>query len=157
MALSRTRFTGSSAGGRALSAIQLPFFLAHPPANFGVLSTTGRKTGKRRRRCIRAVRSGDRVYMVAIKGVATTGWAKNALAAAEVRLRLPGGSVSGCAREVNEAEAPEALATYANTVHWFDYLMCVYWLNGRPTRLPALAIRFDRCVRHTPPPARQSL
>ena len=56
--------TSSPLGGRLLSASQLPWFTALPPRNYGILTTTGRKTGKRRRRCIRAVRAGDLVYLV---------------------------------------------------------------------------------------------
>ena len=66
-------FINTPAGGRALSAMQLPFFLVRPPSGYGVLMTTGRKTGKLRRRCVRAIRRGDVVYVVAIKG--NTQWA----------------------------------------------------------------------------------
>ena len=94
----RNPFTSSARGGQLLSAAQLPFFLARPPAAYGVLTTTGRKTGKKRRRCIRAVRNGETVYLVAIKGSAKTGWVRNAVANPDVKLRLPGGSYSGRAR-----------------------------------------------------------
>jgi deazaflavin-dependent oxidoreductase (nitroreductase family) len=127
-------FINSAAGGRALSAIQLPLFLLHPPVGYGVLTTTGRKTGKTRRRCLRAVRRGDKVYVVAIKGAGTTGWAKNALASGAVRLRLPTGTFSGRARELRgPAEVREASETYCDTVHRFDYLTWVNWRKGRPT------------------------
>jgi hypothetical protein len=52
-------FINTPAGGRALSAMQLPFFLVRLPSGYGVLTTTGRKTGKVRRRCVRAIRRGD--------------------------------------------------------------------------------------------------
>jgi deazaflavin-dependent oxidoreductase (nitroreductase family) len=134
----RNPFTSSSAGGRALSAVQLPFFLARPPAAYGVLTTRGRKTGKRRRRCVRAVRDGDRVYLVAIKGSAETGWVKNALVTADVELRLPGGRHRGRARPIRDDERPAALRAYAHTVRPFDYLTYMNWRTGRPT---ASAIR----------------
>src|SRR5438105_13662154 len=60
----RNPFTRSAQGGRVLSALMLPFFLVRPPAGFGVLTTTGRRTGKKRRKCVRAVRAGDRAYLV---------------------------------------------------------------------------------------------
>jgi deazaflavin-dependent oxidoreductase (nitroreductase family) len=130
----RNPFINSSAGGRTLSALQLPLFLAHPPAGYAVLATTGRKTGKRRRRCIRAVPSGNKVYLVAIEGLEATGWAKNALAAPDVRLRLPAGSFAGHARELrDEGEMNEAQEVYSETVHWFDYLTWINWRKGRPT------------------------
>ena len=36
--------------GRILSASQLPYFQLRPPHDYGVLTTTGHKTGKRRSR-----------------------------------------------------------------------------------------------------------
>lgn len=114
-----------------LSALQLPIFLLRPPAGYGVLTTTGRKTGKTRRKCIRAIRRGDRVYMVAIK--AGTSWSKNARANPDVRLRLPGGAFSGRARELlGAAETENAKEAYCNSVYWFDYLTWINWRRGRP-------------------------
>jgi deazaflavin-dependent oxidoreductase (nitroreductase family) len=125
-------FINSPAGGRALSALQLPIFLMRPPRGYAVLTTTGRKTGKVRRRCVRAIRRGDLVYVVAIKG--TTQWAMNALANPAVRLRLPRGSVSGLAREVSGAtESQVAKEAYCESVHGFDYLTWINWRKGRPT------------------------
>jgi deazaflavin-dependent oxidoreductase (nitroreductase family) len=124
-------FINSPAGGRALSSLQLPFFLLRPPAGYGILTTTGRKTGKTRRKCIRAIRRGDSVYMVAIKG--GTSWSKNALANPDVRLRLSGGTFSGRARELLGAtETQQAKEAYCNSVYWFDYLTWINWRKGRP-------------------------
>jgi deazaflavin-dependent oxidoreductase (nitroreductase family) len=126
-------FINSPAGGRALSAMQLPFFLVRPPSGYGVLTTRGRKTGKVRRRCVRAIRRGDVVYVVAIKG--KTQWARNALANPAVRLRLPEGSFSARAREVNGAtESQRAKEAYCEAMHRFDYLTWINWRKGRPTR-----------------------
>src|SRR5260221_4289429 len=44
-----TRLIRSARGGRVLNALMLPFFMARPPSGFGVITTTGRKTGKTRR------------------------------------------------------------------------------------------------------------
>jgi deazaflavin-dependent oxidoreductase (nitroreductase family) len=129
----RNPFINSPAGGRALSAMQLPFFLVRPPSGYGVLTTRGRKTGKVRRRCVRAIRRGDVVYVVAIKG--KTQWARNALANPAVRLRLPGGTFSARAREVNGAtESQRAKEAYCEAMHRFDYLTWINWRKGRPTR-----------------------
>jgi deazaflavin-dependent oxidoreductase (nitroreductase family) len=126
-------FINSPAGGRALSALQLPIFLVRPPRGYGVLMTTGRKTGKLRRRCVRAIRQGDMVYVVAIKG--RTQWARNALANPAVQLRLRGGTFSGLAREVRGAtESQLAKEAYCESVHSFDYLTWINWRKGRPTR-----------------------
>ena len=46
----------------------LPLFLLRPPSGFGVIETTGRKTGKTRRKCVRAIRRGNKVYLVQLRG-----------------------------------------------------------------------------------------
>lgn len=130
----RNPFINSAAGGRALSALQLPLFLLRPPTGYAVLTTTGRKTGKTRRTCIRAMPRGEKVYVVAIKGAGTTGWAKNVLANPGVRLRLPGGTFSGQARRLHaRTESREAEEIYCDTVTPFDYLTWINWRTGRPT------------------------
>jgi deazaflavin-dependent oxidoreductase (nitroreductase family) len=126
-------FINSAAGGRALSAMQLPLFILRPPAGYGVLTTTGRKTGKTRRRCVRVIRRGDKAYIVAIKG-AHTGWLKNVRANPEVRLRVRGGAFAGITREVQEAaERQEAMDAYCETVNPFEYLEYSMWRKGRAT------------------------
>jgi hypothetical protein len=83
---------------------------------------------------VRAVRREDEIYLVAIKGATATGWAKNALANPEVRLRIPGGTFAGRARELRGTEERErARSAYCETVWWFDYLTWVNWRRGRPT------------------------
>ncbi len=133
MERTRNPFTSSATGGRVLSALQLPLFLLRPPAGYGVLATTGRKTGKTRRRCIRAIRAEDKVHIVAIKG-ARTGWARNALANPEVRLRIRGGTFEGVARRPEGAEVDAARRVYCESVNPFEYLEFMMWRAGRPTR-----------------------
>jgi deazaflavin-dependent oxidoreductase (nitroreductase family) len=133
-------FLNSAAGGRTLSALQQPGFTVLPPRGFGVLTMTGRVTGKTRRKCVRAIRSGDKAYLVAIKGMRTA-WLKNVLANPEVRLRLRGGWFSGVARELrDEAERRKAREAYVGTVNPFDYAECLNWLKGWPTRTKIRAL-----------------
>jgi deazaflavin-dependent oxidoreductase (nitroreductase family) len=121
-------------GGRILSAVQLPWFRALPPAGFGVLTTTGRKTGKHRHRCIRAIRRQNKAYIVAIGG-AHSHWAKNIQANPDVRLRIRDGTFSGIARELRDpGERSEAMAAFCGTVNRFDYAECRVHRPGRPTR-----------------------
>ena len=136
-------FTRSAKGGRALSALMLPFFLALPPAGFGVLTTTGRRTGKRRRKCVRVMRRGGEAYVVmlgpALLGetgpAAVSGWLWNIRANPRVSLRIRGGTFSGVARELtDEGEKRRAREVYCGAVNWFDYLECDFHLGGRPTR-----------------------
>jgi deazaflavin-dependent oxidoreductase (nitroreductase family) len=127
-------FLRSAAGVRALSVLQRPFFALLPPPGFGVLTTTGRKTGKTRRTPVRAIRRGNRAHLVAIAGDRNA-WLKNARANPNVRLRVRGGMFSGVARELREeAETRDAMAAYCETVNWFDYFECAIWRKGRPAR-----------------------
>lgn len=118
--------------GRILSASQLPYFQLRPPHDYGVLTTTGHKTGKRRSRCVRVVRRGERAYLVAIGG-RSNHWAKNILADPEVALRLRGGRFHGLASEVPPEERDEARDHYAADVHWFERLEWRLWRKGRFT------------------------
>ncbi len=126
-------FIRSATGGRVLSALMLPRFAIRPPAGFGVLTTTGRKTGKARRKCIRAIRDGNRVYIVSIRASA---WLKNARANPRVRLRIRGGTFTGTVREPEDLdEQQRAMEAYCGAVHPFDYGECLMWRRGRPTRM----------------------
>lgn len=115
----------------ALSGLMLPWFTVLPPAGWGVLTTRGRKTGKVRRKCVRAIRQGNKVYLVAIRP--GTAWLKNIRANAEVRLRLLGRRFTGAAREPADAvERQTAMDTYCQTTRLFDYVGCIQHRRGRP-------------------------
>jgi deazaflavin-dependent oxidoreductase (nitroreductase family) len=124
----------SPTGGRVLSALQRPWFTLLPPRGFGVLTTMGRRTGKPRHRCIRAIRNGGKAYVVSIGG-ARAAWVKNIRANPKVQLRIRGGNFSGVARELSDpAERREALAVYCETINRLDYSECRLHRRGRPTR-----------------------
>jgi deazaflavin-dependent oxidoreductase (nitroreductase family) len=130
----RNPFINSPTGGRVLSALQLPLFLLRAPPGYGVLTTTGRRSGKRRSRCVRAIRRGDRAYVVAIKGKGgLTGWARNALANDEVRLRTREGDFRGRARRLEPRERQDARDAYCEDLGRFEYLEYRNWRRGRPT------------------------
>jgi hypothetical protein len=69
---------------------------------------------------VRIVRSGDRAYVVAIKGAGVTRWAKNALANPGVKVRLRDGRFRGRARELRPEERDEAREVYSANVGWFE-------------------------------------
>jgi deazaflavin-dependent oxidoreductase (nitroreductase family) len=124
----------SPGGGRVLSALQLPSFMVLPPSGFGVITTTGRRSGKARRKCVRAIRRGNKAYLVSIGG-AHAAWLKNIRASPTVRLRIRSGTFSGIARELTAtAELQEAMSAYCETVNSFDYAECAMHRRGRPTR-----------------------
>jgi deazaflavin-dependent oxidoreductase (nitroreductase family) len=118
--------------GRILSALMLPWFALLPPSGFGVITTTGRRTGKTRRKCVRAIRRGDRAYVVSIR---PTAWLRNIQADPNVRLRIRGGTFAGVARELRDsAERQAAARAYCETINPVDYLECTLHRGGRPTR-----------------------
>jgi deazaflavin-dependent oxidoreductase (nitroreductase family) len=151
----RNPFVRSKGGGRILSALMLPAFMALPPRGWGVLETTGRKTGKTRRKCVRAVRSGNQVYIVSIRPSAarptmTAAWVLNMRANPQVRLRIRGGTFAGVARELTEAEEMRrAKDVYCETVNLFDYDSCAIHRRGWPTRAKVKALHrswFDKGI-----------
>lgn len=137
------RVIRSARDGRILSAMMQPFFMVRPPAGYGLLTTTGRRTGKRRRKCVRVVRKGDRAYLVMLRPpklaierpAAVAAWVWNIRSDPRVGLRLPGGSFKGVARELSDPdELGQARAALCETVTWFDYGECDLHVRGLPTR-----------------------
>jgi deazaflavin-dependent oxidoreductase (nitroreductase family) len=131
-------FMRSPSGGRVLSAMMLPYFTVRPPLGFGVLTTTGRRTGKKRRKCIRVIRKGNRAYIVMIRPKITykaSAWVLNIRADPNVSLRMRGGTFAGLARELNDdEELRQARELYCGAVNPFDYGECAFHRSGRPTR-----------------------
>ncbi len=143
-------FIGSPSGGRVLSALMLPWFTIRPPRGFGVLSTTGRRTGKTRRKCVRAIRRGDRVYLVAIGGP-TAAWVKNLQANPQVRLRIRGETFEGAARELEAGvDLEEATVAFCETINPFDFTECRMHRPGRPSEEKIKALHHSWFAKGTP-------
>jgi deazaflavin-dependent oxidoreductase (nitroreductase family) len=129
----RNPLTTTFGGSRVLNAFQVPWFTLLPPRGYGVLTTVGRKTGKRRRKCVRAIRDGEKIYLVSLTGSGAA-WFRNAKANPRVRLRIKGGTYDGLAREITEpAELEEGKAHYSRTVNPFDRLAYRMHRTGAPT------------------------
>lgn len=128
----RNPLTTKALGGRILSASQLGWFSLLPPRGFGVLTTRGRTTGKRRRRCVRAIQVGSTAYLTAIGGE-RTGWLRNLRADPAVQLRLRGGHFEGVARDVAPQEHDAALHAYCDTLNVLDRAEYLLHMRGRPT------------------------
>ncbi|MBF6331142.1 nitroreductase/quinone reductase family protein [Nocardia transvalensis] len=129
--------------GRNLSAAMLPLFLLRPPRGYGILITTGRKTGKRRRKCMRVIRSGDKAYLTQLllphvavdRPFAASGWLLNIRANPHVRLKIRGGTFSGTVREITEPqELAAARAVLTETVVPLDFGECLLHMRGAPSR-----------------------
>ena len=137
------RLMRSGRNARILSGLMLPVFGLWPPAGYGVLTTTGRKTGKRRRKCMRVIRRGRYAYLVALRPphIAVSrpdvvhAWVWNIRTNPRVRLRLRDGSFAGVAREIiDPAELQEARNTLCDNVYPSDFGECAIHLRGLPTR-----------------------
>jgi deazaflavin-dependent oxidoreductase (nitroreductase family) len=129
--------------GRILSALMLPQMWFATPAGYGVLTTTGRKTGKPRHKCIRVIQRGDRAYLVALllphiavnNPTAVQAWVHNIRANPNVRLRIRGGDFDGIAREITDPdEREQARSVLCDSVFPNDYGECALHLRGLPTR-----------------------
>lgn len=137
------RLLRSARDGRVLSALMLPFFAVRAPSGYGVITTTGRKTGKSRRKCIRVIRRGNKAYLVNLRPPAlamkrpsaVAAWVWNIRANPSVRLRIGFTTFAGVARELQEpAELEQAREALCETVTLFDYGECDLHLHGLPTR-----------------------
>jgi deazaflavin-dependent oxidoreductase (nitroreductase family) len=137
------RLLKSSRDGKVLSALMLPFYAMATPPGHGVLTTIGRKSGKRRRKCIRAIRSGDKAYAVMLRPpalaikhpTAVAAWVLNIRTDPNVQLKLGRRTYRGIAREIRDpAELEAARAAICETVHLIDYGEADLHLRGHPTR-----------------------
>ena len=136
--------TTTRVGARILNALQVPLFRLLPPRGYAVLTTTGRKTGKTRRNCVRAIRDGDKVYLVSLPG-RYGGWFRNIEAHPQVTLRMRGGTFDGVAREITDpAEHQTARNIYCGTLTPFDRGTYLVHRPGRPTpeRIKAMLERW---------------
>jgi deazaflavin-dependent oxidoreductase (nitroreductase family) len=114
------------------------FFRVVPlPRGFALLTVTGRRSGKRRRRPIRALRDGNTLYGIAILGEKSD-WLRNLRAnpraTARVGMRTRGVSL----RELTDpAERQKAEQLYIETVVPYDYfdVPIVDWTVPTPSRI----------------------
>jgi deazaflavin-dependent oxidoreductase (nitroreductase family) len=129
--------------GQVLSSLMLPIIVLSPPVGYGVLTTTGRKTGKQQRKCIRVIRRGNRAYLVQLvpphlaltRPAAVASWVWNIRANPQVRLRIRGGTFDGVAREISDpAELEQARTAICETVNPVDYAEASLHIRGLPTR-----------------------
>ena len=138
-----TQLLRSARDGRRLSALMLPLYAIATPPGHGVLTTVGRRTGKQRRKCIRAIRHGDTVYVVMLRLPAAVikdthvvaAWVLNIRANPSVRLKLGRRTHDAIAREITDpGELQAAREAICETVHLVDYGECDLHLRGLPTR-----------------------
>jgi deazaflavin-dependent oxidoreductase (nitroreductase family) len=137
------RLLRSDRDGRILSALMLPLLWPHAPRGFAILTTTGRKSGKRRRKCLRAIRRGGMVYIVALRPpelaierpTAVAGWVWNIRSHPDVRIHLGLRTHRATAREIEDPDELErARDAICGAVNMSDYMECLLHLRGLPSR-----------------------
>jgi deazaflavin-dependent oxidoreductase (nitroreductase family) len=136
------RLITSPRHGQILSALMLPDYQLGTPPGHAVLTTTGRKTGKARRKVIRAIRQNDRVYMVQLRlpkrametPLMVTAWVLNIRANPNVRLKLGRRTYAAVMREIDApAELDLAREIFCEPVHLVDYGESLLHLRGMPS------------------------
>ncbi len=136
------RLIESAADGKRLSGLMRPMFAFATPPGHGVLTTTGRKSAKRREKVIRAIRRGDKAFAVMLRPPAlakqrpeaVAAWVHNIRADPRVTLRLGRCTFAGTAREiVDQIELEAARVALCESVHAVDYGECLLHLKGIPT------------------------
>jgi deazaflavin-dependent oxidoreductase (nitroreductase family) len=114
------------------------FFRVLPvPRGFALLTVTGRRSGRRRRRPIRAIREGTTLYGVAILGERSD-WLRNLRANPIAQARLGVRTRSIKLREVTDPiEREKAEQLYIQTVVPYDYfdVPIVDWTFPSPARI----------------------
>jgi deazaflavin-dependent oxidoreductase (nitroreductase family) len=137
------RLITSPRHGQILSALMLPDYTFRTPLGHGVLTSTGRRTGKPRRKVIRAIRHGDHVYIVQLRPpkpaiqtpLKISAWVLNIRANPHVQLKIGRHTYAAVVREIdNPAELARAREIFCEPVHMVDYGECVLHLKGLPSR-----------------------
>ena len=104
-----------------VSGMWIFFRLLPVPRGFALLTVTGRRTGRRRRRPIRAIRDGTTIYVVAILGERSD-WLRNVRANPRATARLSTRTRPVTVREITEpSERQNAAEQYVETVVPYDY------------------------------------
>jgi deazaflavin-dependent oxidoreductase (nitroreductase family) len=119
-------------GARFLN-LQTAWFRIAAPKGYAVLTTIGRRTGRRRRSNVRFVVAGDTGYLVSIPGQ-TNDWHHNLRANPDVRVRIGWRNRIGRAhvpRDENERQT--ARAAYVDALNWFDFCSSVVNQRGIPS------------------------
>ena len=128
----------------------VPWRLVPTPTGLAVITTSGRRTGKRRVRAVRAVRLGSVVYAVALLGERTD-WLHNIRARSGVQIKLGGRTYAATARELrDQADLERAADAYRPVAGWYDYVDYANFVWDVPTRRKLLRVHDEWFERGTP-------
>ena len=110
-------FAGSRTYARLANMFMIPLFSLFPvPRGFALLTVTGRRSGRRRQRPVRAVRHKDTLYAVAMMGERSD-WLRNVRKEPRIGIKLGRWRHEGLVREVTDGpEREAALELYVQNV-----------------------------------------
>jgi deazaflavin-dependent oxidoreductase (nitroreductase family) len=120
-----------------VSGMWVFFQILPAPRGFALLTVTGRRSGKRRRRPIRAIRDGSTLYAAAILGERSD-WLRNLRENPKAQARVGTKTRGVTMREVTDpAERAKAEEMYVDTVVPYDYfdVPIVDWTFPSPARI----------------------
>lgn len=121
--------------GHVTNTVPLTFIT---PTGIAIVTTTGRKSGKRRARAMRAVRDGERVYAVALLGPSSD-WIANIRAKPEVTVKLGGKTYPARARIITDSgELARAAEVYHPIAGWYDYFDYANFTWSLPSKAAVL-------------------
>ena len=110
------------------------------PTGLGVLTSVGRKTGKRRTRAMRMVVADGLVYAVALLGERTD-WLHNIRNDPNVRIKLGRRTHDAVARELTDpGDRARAMAAYRPIAGWYDYFDYANFVWDIPSRRKLLDV-----------------
>jgi deazaflavin-dependent oxidoreductase (nitroreductase family) len=121
----------TKAGARFLNA-QTAWFKLMAPRGYAVVTTTGRRTGRTRRSCVRAIVTNGRAIVIAT-GRESTDWLANLQADHNVTLRVGRRDRRGKARLSGAEEIDASSSLFCAPVYWFDRVASVVNQRGLPT------------------------
>jgi deazaflavin-dependent oxidoreductase (nitroreductase family) len=105
------------------------WFKIRAPRGYGALTTRGRRSGRQRTACVRAVVSGRRAILVATGG-RTCDWLPNIEAEPHVSLRLGGATLEGRGRPAAADETHDLAEAFCRKVYLFDRVSFVVNQRG---------------------------
>ncbi|MCW2856023.1 MAG: hypothetical protein JWR52_1638 [Marmoricola sp.] len=127
----------------------LPFFMAWTPGGYGILTYTGRRSGIRRRKCLRAIRDGQSVYLLMLRPPAlaverpsaVAAWVHNVRANPQVAITLGRHTSCGTIREItDDSERELARVALCDRIHLVDYGECDLHVRGLPSKAKIRAL-----------------
>ena len=127
-------FAGSRGYARLSNLFMQPLYRLLPvPRGFALLTVIGRRSGRRLRRPVRAIRSDNTLYAVAMLGERSD-WLRNVRKEPRVEVKVGGRRSGGVAREIDDpGELGKALEVYLQTFP-ADYMDYAGYHWGLPTR-----------------------